>query len=130
MSHVALSGTMAGMTTPEALPPGLNWVTADRAAALWMVRRRFVPEVASTHGVATKEQKSYGTLGESTVTVYSYAEVQRVVAELESGEVVLDPSWRVDTKEGIRGARRDTLATCGWVVLMLAAVIAVAVLSS
>ncbi|MFI5642233.1 hypothetical protein ACIA8H_33135 [Streptomyces goshikiensis] len=118
------------MTTPEALPPGVSWVTADRAAALWMVRRRFVPLVASTHGVGTKEQKSYGTLGESTFTVYSYAEVQRVVAELESGEVVLDPSWRVETKEGMRGARRDTLATCGYVVLMLAVVIAVAVLWS
>ncbi|MER6782237.1 MULTISPECIES: hypothetical protein [unclassified Streptomyces] len=118
------------MTPPEVLPPGPSWVTADRAAALWMVRRKYVPQLASTHGVGTKEQKSYGTLGESTVTVYSYAEVQRVLGELESGEVVLDPSWRVDTKEGARGARRDTLTTCGCVVLMLAVVIAVAVLSS
>ncbi|MDX5570014.1 hypothetical protein PYK79_51350 [Streptomyces sp. ID05-04B] len=118
------------MTTPEVPPPGLSWVTADRAAALWTVRRKYVPQVASAHGVGTKEQKSYGTLGETTITMYSYAEVQRVVAALESGEVVLAPSWRADTEEGVRGARRDALTACGCVVLMLAVVIAVALLSS
>lgn len=121
---------MAGMTTPEVPPPGLNWVTADKAATLWTVRRKYVPQVASAHGVGTKEQRSYGTLGESTFTVYSYAEVQRVVAALESGEVVLDPSWRADTEEGARGARRDALTTCGCLVLMLAVVIAIALLAN
>ncbi|AVV46572.1 hypothetical protein C6376_39645 [Streptomyces sp. P3] len=79
--------------------------------------------------MGTTERKSYGTFGESTSTVYFYAQVQRVAA-LESGEVVLDPSWRADTEEGARGARRDTLTTCGCVVLMLAVVIAVALLSA
>ncbi|MER6470975.1 hypothetical protein [Streptomyces collinus] len=117
------------MTMPEVPPPDLSWVTADRAAALWTVRRKYVPQVASVHGVGTKEQKSYGTFGGTTFTVYSYAEVQRVVAALESGEVVLDRSWRADTEEGARGARRDALTTCGCVVLMLAVVIALALLS-
>ncbi|GAQ69168.1 hypothetical protein T45_00890 [Streptomyces turgidiscabies] len=121
---------MVGMTTPEVPPPGLSWVKADRAAALWTVRRKYVPKVASAHGVGTREQQSYGTLGATTYTVYSYAEVQRVVAALESGEVVLDPFWRSDTEEGARGARRDALTTCGCVVLMIAVVIAIALLSS
>jgi hypothetical protein len=95
---------MAGMTTPEVPPPGLSWVTADKVAALWTGRRKYVPQVASAHGVGTKQQKSYGTLGETTITMYSYAEVQRVVAALESGEVALAPSWRADTEEGARGA--------------------------
>ncbi|WP_424882914.1 hypothetical protein [Streptomyces sp. SLBN-8D4] len=118
------------MTTPEAPPPGLSWVTADKAAALWTVRRKYVPQVATAHGVGTKEQKSYGTLGQTTITMYFYAEVQRVVAALESGEMALDPSWRADTREGARGARRDALTACGCVVLMLAAVFAIALLSN
>ncbi|MER6561367.1 hypothetical protein ABT300_27285 [Streptomyces sp. NPDC001027] len=89
-----------------------------------------MPQVASAHGVGTTERKSYGTFGESTSTVYSYAQVQRVAAALESGEVVLDPSWRADTEEGARGARRDSLTTCGCVVLMLAVVIAIALLTA
>lgn len=121
---------MVGMTTPDVPPSGFSWVQADRAAALWTVRRKYVPQVASAHGVATQERKGYGTLGVNTCTVYSHAEVQRLAAALESGEVVLDPSWRADTEEGVKGARRDALTTCGCVVLMLAAVIAIAVLSS
>ncbi|MER6262166.1 hypothetical protein ABT203_21720 [Streptomyces sp900105245] len=42
------------MTTPEVPPPGLNWVTADKAATLWTVRRKYVPQVASAHGVGTE----------------------------------------------------------------------------
>ncbi|MFG2576279.1 hypothetical protein [Streptomyces sp. NPDC048481] len=118
------------MTTPEVQPPGLSWVTAERAAALWTVRRKYVPQVASAHGVGTEQQKSYGTLGASTVTMYSYADIQRLAVAIESGEVVLDPSWRADTEEGARGARRDALTTCGCLALMLAVVIAVAMLSS
>ncbi|NKQ29013.1 hypothetical protein [Streptomyces galbus] len=118
------------MTTPDVPPPGLSWVTADRAAALWTVRRKYVPQVASAHGVGTEEQKGYGTLGITTSTVYSHAEVRRVAAALRSGEVVLDPSWRADTEEGARGARRDALTTCGYVVLMFAVVVAIALLAA
>jgi len=121
---------MAAMTAPEVPPPGLSWVTADKAAALWTVRRKYVPQVAAAHGVGTKEQQSYGTLGATTVTMYSYAEVQRLVTALESGEVAFPPSWRADTEEGAKGARRDALTACGCVVLMLAVVIAICLLSN
>ena len=116
------------MTTPEAPQPDRIWVPAHKAAALWKVRRKYVPMVASAHAVRTKKQKSYGTWGETTYTGYNYADAQRVAEAIESGVVVLDPSWRSDTEEGARGARRDAFTACGCLVLMLVVAVAVTLL--
>ncbi|TWG26302.1 hypothetical protein FHX34_1011283 [Actinoplanes teichomyceticus] len=93
-------------------------------ARAWpMIRRSCLDPVAKANGVGVSRQQSHGTWGTSTYTSFDPEGVSRLAPRLASGEAVVRPEWRRDSREGRRAMLvtvRDTVIVIGFVVLCVA----------
>ncbi len=109
---------MARDETPD------RWIRPAEVARAWpMIRPSCLHLVAEANGVGVQNLQSHGTWGSTTWTTFDPEGVSRLVPWLASGEAVVEPQWRRDTREGRRATLvevRDNGIFLGVIVLVFA----------